>query len=973
MLALGFFADIRVSVDTHHHMNLGSNSELNPDTYSFGQSEKIFYYRVPEDLMSGFYNLSLNVRDSEPSGGVGTGNARMFDKDRLNNDRFDRFFLFASTLHGTSYSVCVYPVISSLSHSAGSLAGSQRLTIRGGGFTAASHELTVLVGGLPCEIVSSALDYVVCDTQAAVSDASAVKALKDSGSDPEEFEVSVVFGAEYVPQLSLGSPGWWFKFWNFNDVISGRDGDDEYVAIQFGWRDRFYFSMHDYAGSDWPSKFGVSTVNSYFLQDASSVLTAPYSGYYTFYVAADDTAHLYGARASEVIPGEFEAEVLLAYTPWHVSDKSYYVHSTQISGPIALKKGEKYVLRLRLRNTGGYDYSRLGLKITPVFTEEGLLEDEQWSADPLNDAGALAQYLLDNENATLLLRKEANFPERLIQHHSKKAIQTVSLSMEFRREQQVLSFINVTGGRFQIIVQGRVLTEAIDVEASESTIRNALYNAAVQIESTACECLWFTVFKTRTTFGMDIVIQFDVDTAGPKTLLIGIDYSLVGPSPEIVVTRKQEHSPLPDGSFTLTLPNELGEANIPYSSSADALENRIEETFDGYNVEVTRSGFIFSGYTWTVTYATPRAMVPVLQVSSIDIIGPEKNRTIVEISTVVNASSTELFFDQMPSWLTAVSTKWATGNVVSSNVEVFRTSTAGDVMKAVCDSSGDVDSSITARWKGQESSCAYSYKASKTPVISHSTILSFVDKMTTKIGINGSGFSLGANNFRGLSVSIGEQTCNISYADDRYIVCSATSVPWGKHVVDVHVPGIGNAVNIDEQLLEFKQAVYSLDVVSGSMAGGQRINITGRGFRRNASISLGIGDCVIEHYSSSNIVCIAPPFEPKEVTFCSTDLPSSTPTGVPSQGPSLQPSGSPTGSPTLLPSPTPSSTPTLSPSGKPTRLPALPTGEPSSQPSVEPSSNPSAEPSHPLIEPSSDPSSSPTGEPSSSPTDEIIQ
>ena len=80
------------------------------------------------------------------------------------------------------------------------------------------------------------------------------------------------------------------------------------------------------------------------------MLVAPYSGYYTFYVAADDACYLYGSKASSSTPGTFESEVALASLNSYVHDRSYYRYAGQISAPVALKKNERFLLRFRTVN-----------------------------------------------------------------------------------------------------------------------------------------------------------------------------------------------------------------------------------------------------------------------------------------------------------------------------------------------------------------------------------------------------------------------------------------------------------------------------------------------------------------------------------------------------------------------------------------------------------------------------------------------
>ena len=61
------------------------------------------------------------------------------------------------------YSARIYPHIDTVSHSGGSTAGGQRLTITGGDFKDAK-QIDVTVDGVPCKVVSSTESEIVCIT-----------------------------------------------------------------------------------------------------------------------------------------------------------------------------------------------------------------------------------------------------------------------------------------------------------------------------------------------------------------------------------------------------------------------------------------------------------------------------------------------------------------------------------------------------------------------------------------------------------------------------------------------------------------------------------------------------------------------------------------------------------------------------------------------------------------------------------------
>lgn len=79
----------------------------------------------------------------------------------------------------------------------------------------------------------------------------------------------------------------------------------------------------------------------------------------------------------------------------------------------------------------------MAVKITPAFNKAGGLEDNDWVGSTLSDAADLAEFIFENENQSTLAVRESNFPEALLQHHAKRAVQIVSLSMDFWRETQV--------------------------------------------------------------------------------------------------------------------------------------------------------------------------------------------------------------------------------------------------------------------------------------------------------------------------------------------------------------------------------------------------------------------------------------------------------------------------------------------------------------------------------------------------------
>jgi hypothetical protein len=84
-------------------------------------------------------------------------------------------------------------------------------------------------------------------------------------------------------------------------------------------------------------------------------------------------------------------------------------------------------------NTGGYDFSLISLKILPIYSCDGFLvgEDVSWVPD------AFGAQVLSPLSCSQTRAHEDNFPVNLIQHHSVREIQVVSLSIDYHREKQV--------------------------------------------------------------------------------------------------------------------------------------------------------------------------------------------------------------------------------------------------------------------------------------------------------------------------------------------------------------------------------------------------------------------------------------------------------------------------------------------------------------------------------------------------------
>jgi hypothetical protein len=324
-------SSIKVAFGEGYSADLGSDDELNSDALSGRSSEYTLYFRPPQDMPGGYLNLSLTAQDDFSHGSASTGRAFCFENGRNVDGAFQRFYMYQSTLNGTVFNSAVYPTIFAVSPSIGSIAGGTIVTITGSGFS--SRFLEVLVGGFPCSVLTSSVDTITCRTAPRIPHSDVVDAYANNYLSSLMSDLQIA-----ISPRNTGSPGWWVKMW---DRFASRL-DDDTAILSFAWRQRFYFSMYNDYGNNWHTRLNLNFPSMAYIQDAASVFTAPYAGYYTFYIAVDDIGYLY-ASSSDIEVNE----VLIASNPSYVSSEWFFKNPSQTSLPIPLAKGEKLYLRFR--------------------------------------------------------------------------------------------------------------------------------------------------------------------------------------------------------------------------------------------------------------------------------------------------------------------------------------------------------------------------------------------------------------------------------------------------------------------------------------------------------------------------------------------------------------------------------------------------------------------------------------------------
>lgn len=311
----------------NYRADLADPSVLNSLTFSPYSSTSLVNYYPPADMPCGFGNLSFTTENSELS--IGPGLARMFPDKRPVDYAYDFTYgrNFDSTISGTAFSICLLPVIISISPAIGSLAGGTIVTILGHGFPFNTSLVTVFTSGQICDVTYADVNKLLCTTRSVVP-----ARLEDEVAMFDRLLSDETFSSNTT--RPFGSSGCWVTMWDalLTNYISTPSEVAAPATISFPWRNGLSFSMWYDFGYRWWSSLGLA--NADFTAEITTVMIVPLTGNYTFFVNADDEAYVYGnnqllARASSERPDTF------------------FTLPSQRSRPVFLKRGSRFFLRVK--------------------------------------------------------------------------------------------------------------------------------------------------------------------------------------------------------------------------------------------------------------------------------------------------------------------------------------------------------------------------------------------------------------------------------------------------------------------------------------------------------------------------------------------------------------------------------------------------------------------------------------------------
>uniref|UniRef100_A0A3P8VH65 PKHD1 like 1, tandem duplicate 2 n=1 Tax=Cynoglossus semilaevis TaxID=244447 RepID=A0A3P8VH65_CYNSE len=207
-------------------------------------------------------------------------------------------------------------------------------------------------------------------------------------------------------------------------------------------------------------------------------------------------------------------------------------------------------------------------------------------------------------------------------------------------------------------------------------------------------------------------------------------------------------------------------------------------------------------------------------------------------------------------------------SVIGNNVEVFAKedrkggllirSLSGDFFR-VAETKPQVEVFINGIPSKCSGDCGFEWKEELTPVVSGISPSAGSIGLGTLLTISGSGFS-SVNAF----VTVGPAECDVESTTGEKkittVVCRLGSASAGTYPVSVSFPSLGQARYVDNIIPEFtiQLLVSSLSPLTGSLAGGTLLTVTGHGFSSNTSVTVGLEECVVVEASESELKCRTP-------------------------------------------------------------------------------------------------------------------
>ncbi|KAK2830693.1 hypothetical protein Q5P01_018624 [Channa striata] len=204
-------------------------------------------------------------------------------------------------------------------------------------------------------------------------------------------------------------------------------------------------------------------------------------------------------------------------------------------------------------------------------------------------------------------------------------------------------------------------------------------------------------------------------------------------------------------------------------------------------------------------------------------------------------------------------------SVIGSNVLVYATevekgglsirSLTGDFFR-VWETKPQVEVYINGIPSKCSGDCGYEWSEDKTPVVTGISPSQGSDGLATLLTVTGTGFSS-----ENASIQVGGASCAVEQASATTQVCRLGSASAGTYPVLVNFPSLGKSwyASGNIPLFTYQLIVSSLTPLTGSVAGGTLLRVTGFGFSHSAIVTVGSQECALVRASVTELTCRTPP------------------------------------------------------------------------------------------------------------------
>ncbi|CAL8298854.1 unnamed protein product [Lota lota] len=150
--------------------------------------------------------------------------------------------------------------------------------------------------------------------------------------------------------------------------------------------------------------------------------------------------------------------------------------------------------------------------------------------------------------------------------------------------------------------------------------------------------------------------------------------------------------------------------------------------------------------------------------------------------------------------------------------------------------------------------CGFEWSEDHTPVVTEISPSQGSNGLETRVTVTGSGF--GGQN---ASIMIGDAKCEVQEVTSTTQVCSVGSAPAGTYPVWVTFPSLGWA-RYQGDVLNFTYLlnVSSISPLSGSVAGGTLLTVSGYGFGEHTTVAVGGEECSVVDVGHNELACRTP-------------------------------------------------------------------------------------------------------------------